>query len=273
MSARRPGVRLVLDRSLSELAYRCWPDGCPRDRTCCVGLVVETSRREVRAIDSLMDELATMLPRLHDGDAFASVFIEDPPGYVIEAGDDGACPFLLRTRRHALCAIHALALRTGRPVASVKPASCRHWPLLLDVARGRVRLTVQPTAMDMGCVAPRGDLPGRPSVREAFSAEIAELCRANSLTPPAPSRLQLPRVRQASAGSSGTPYGSKAGSAVELNREEGHRVAREREACAPPGAGSPSCPPWRTARLRGRGRCPSRRRTACGRRGTTARRR
>jgi hypothetical protein len=178
---------LVLDRSLDELAYRCWPDGCPRGRTCCVGLVVEASRREVRAIDSLMDELSAMLPGLRDGDAYASVFVAEPGGYVIESDDGGGCPFLLRTRRHALCAIHTLALRRDLPVASVKPAACRHWPLLLDVARGRVMLGVQPTARAMGCVAPRRELPDKPSVREAFEAEIAELCRAN--------RLALPAVR------------------------------------------------------------------------------
>jgi hypothetical protein len=185
MKRRAPLTPLVLDRSLDALVYRCWPDGCPRQRTCCIGLVVEASRREVRAIDSLMDELARLLPRLHDGDGFASVFVEDPPGYLIDSGAGGVCPFLLRTRRHALCAIHSLALRTGRPLASVKPAACRHWPLLLDVARGRVRLAVQPTAIAMGCVAPRRELPGQPSVREAFRAEIAELCRANRLVPAA----------------------------------------------------------------------------------------
>jgi hypothetical protein len=177
------GLRLVVDRVLDTLAYRCWPDGCPRGRTCCVGLVVETSRREVRMIDSLMDELSRLLPHLRAGDGYASVFVDDPPGYVIEAADDGACPFLLRTRRHALCAIHHLALRTGRPVAAVKPAACRHWPLLLEAERGRVRLGVQPAARRMGCVAPRRELPGQPTVREAFAAEIAELCRANRLVP------------------------------------------------------------------------------------------
>jgi hypothetical protein len=175
--------RLVVDRALDTLAYRCWPDGCPRDRTCCVGLVVEASRHEVRIIDSLMDELARLLPALRAGSEYASVFVEDPPGYVIEAADDGACPFLLRTRRHALCAIHHLALRTGRSVEAVKPAACRHWPLLLDVDGGTVRLGVQPTARRMGCVAPRRELPGHPSVREAFAAEIGELCRANGLVP------------------------------------------------------------------------------------------
>ena len=174
-------TRLVLDRALDTLAYRCWPDGCPRGRTCCVGLVVEASRHEVRAIDSLMDELARLLPHLRAADGYASVFVEDPPGYVIETADDGTCPFLLRTRRHALCAIHHLALRTGRPVTAVKPAACRHWPLLLEVGRGRVRLTVQPAARRLGCVAPRRELPGQPSVREAFAAEIAELCRDNGL--------------------------------------------------------------------------------------------
>jgi hypothetical protein len=181
---RRLRLPLVLDPSLTELAYRCWPDGCPHDRTCCVGLVVEASRREVRVIDSLMDELAVLLPRLRDGGTYANVFVEEPGGYVIEAGDDGTCPFLRRTSTHAQCAIHALALRSGRSVASVKPAACRHWPLLLDVVRGRPRLTVQPTALRMGCVAPRRALPGKPSVRDAFDAEIAELCRANGLEPP-----------------------------------------------------------------------------------------
>ena len=231
----RRGTPLVLDRSLSDLAYRCWPDGCPRDRTCCVGLIVEVSRREVRTIDALMDELAHRVPDLREHDGFANVFVDDPPGYLIEPRDDGVCPFLVRTRRHALCSIHSLALATGRSLAGVKPAACRHWPLLLDVERGRVTLTVQPAAVRMGCVAPRRELPGQPSVGEAFSAEVAELCRANGL-------------------------------AVELNEEDP-------AACGRRGAGSPSCPPSRTARPRGRGRCPSRRRTACGPRGTTARRR
>ena len=185
----RRRLQLVVDRALDALAYRCWPDGCPRHRTCCVGLVVETSRREVRAIDSLMDELARLLPALRERDGFASVFIDDPPGYVIESRDDGSCPFLLRDRRHALCAIHSLALATRRPVASVKPAACRHWPLRLDVESGperrTVRLTVQETAQAMGCVAPRRELPGHPSVRQAFAAEIAELCRASGLVAPA----------------------------------------------------------------------------------------
>src|SRR5262249_37336791 len=170
-------TRLVLDRALDMLAYRCWPDGCPRGRTCCVGLVVEASRREVRAIDSLMDELCRLLPHLRTGNGYASVFVEDPPGYVIATAERGTCPSLLRTRRHALGAIHPLALRTGRPVTSVKPAACRHWPLLLEVERGRVRLGVQPAAYRMGCVAPRHELPGQPSVRQGFAPEIAELCR------------------------------------------------------------------------------------------------
>jgi hypothetical protein len=184
MMPRRRRLPLVIDRSLTELAYRCWPDGCPRDRTCCVGLVVEASRREVRVIDALMDELAKLLPRLREDGGYASLFVEEPGGYVIDSGEDGVCPFLRRTAAHSLCAIHTLALRTGRAVPAVKPAACRHWPLLLDVVRGRAHLGVQPTALRMGCVAPRRTLPGKPSVRDAFGAEIAELCRANGLEPP-----------------------------------------------------------------------------------------
>ncbi|HEV7735713.1 MAG TPA: hypothetical protein VGR62_26295 [Candidatus Binatia bacterium] len=171
-------MRLVLDRSLSELAYRCWPDGCPRGRTCCVGLSVEVSRKEVRAIDTLMDELAALLPRLREDDGYANVFVEESPGYTIESRDDGSCPFLVRTRKHALCGIHKIALETGRAVPSVKPAACRHWPVTLEASPGGVvRLTVQPAARGIGCVAPVAELPGQPTVLEAFREEIAEIRR------------------------------------------------------------------------------------------------
>ncbi|HJQ84350.1 MAG TPA: hypothetical protein VKA21_09765 [Candidatus Binatia bacterium] len=173
---RRP--RFVLDRSLTELAYRCWPDGCPRGRTCCVGLVVEVSRREVRAIDTLMDELARLRPALRERDGFASVFVDDPPHLVVESDDDGACPFLFRTRGHALCSIHRVALETKRPVAAFKPAACRHWPITLAAEGDRIRVTVEPAARRIGCVAPVAELPGQPTVLAAFQPEIAELCGA-----------------------------------------------------------------------------------------------
>lgn len=166
---------MIVDPLLDRLAYRC-PDGCPADRTCCVGLAVELSRREMRAIDSLMDELARLVPRLREADGFANVFVDDPPSVMIEPRDDrGACPFLFRRGGRSLCSIHHLALRTGRDVPAVKPAACRHWPLVLEPAGRRVRVTVHPSAERIGCVAPRAELPGHPSVRDAFAAELAEL--------------------------------------------------------------------------------------------------
>jgi hypothetical protein len=169
---------LTLDSALSRLAYRCFPNGCPRDRTCCVGLTVEVSRREVRVIDSLMDELARVVPALRRGRAFANVFIDDDDGLQIESRDEaGTCPFLFGRDGRGLCAIHHLALRTGREVAAVKPRACRHWPLVLE-RRGRgLRISIHGSAERMGCVAPLADLPGQPSVREAFAAEIAEIRR------------------------------------------------------------------------------------------------
>jgi hypothetical protein len=171
---RRP--RFILDPSLEKLAYRCWPDGCPRGFTCCVGLTVEVSRREVRAIDSLMDELAKLKPTLREGRKYASVFVDDPPDVLIEADDRGACPFLRQTRQHSLCSIHELALATGRDVPSVKPAACRHWPVALVADGDAIRVTVQPAARRIGCVAPRRELPGQPSVLEAYREEILEMC-------------------------------------------------------------------------------------------------
>lgn len=170
-----PGPRIVLDRSLSTLAYRCWPDGCPRGRTCCMGLILECSGREVRVIDSLMDELASLLPALREGRGYRNVWTDDPPGFVIDHDEEHGCPFLLQKGGRSLCAIHHLAVATGRRVEAVKPAACRHWPLALEPDRGRIRIRVQPAALDIGCVAPRAELPGHPSVREAFADEIAEL--------------------------------------------------------------------------------------------------
>ena len=172
-----PPVRFILDPKLDSYAYRCWPDGCPRDRTCCVGLAVEVSRREVRAIDSMMDELARLVPTLREDGGYASVFVdEEPPDLLIESDDDGACPFLFRTRKHALCSVHTVALETGRSVPDFKPAACRHWPVMLERDGRHVRVTLQPHALKIGCVAPRHELPGHPSVAEAYREEIAEMC-------------------------------------------------------------------------------------------------
>jgi hypothetical protein len=175
---RRRASRVVVDPVLETLAFRCWPNGCPKDRTCCMGLVVEVSKREVRAIDTMMDELARLVPSLREVGGYASVFVDDPPGVTIESLDDGSCPFLFRTQGHALCSIHTTAMISGRAVEDFKPASCRHWPITLVRDGDRVRVTVHEAARRIGCVAPVRQLPGQPTVLEAFEAEIAEICGA-----------------------------------------------------------------------------------------------
>jgi len=97
-----------------------------------------------------------------------------PPAEYI---DRGACPFLFHKQGRALCAIHHVALQTGRPVASVKPSACRHWPLVLEAHGRRLRISIHPDAEAIGCVAPRAQLPGQPSMRQAFAAEIEEIRR------------------------------------------------------------------------------------------------
>jgi hypothetical protein len=174
----RPRPRFLFDDSLWDYAYRCWPNGCPRGRTCCVGLTVEVTRREIRAIDDLMDELVALVPTLEDEDGYVDAFVDDAPTWVIDSGEDGACPFLLRTRRHSLCSIHRLALATGRSVPDVKPAACRHWPLLLRPEGRGIRVLVQPAAERIGCVAPAAELPGQPTVFDAYREELIEICGA-----------------------------------------------------------------------------------------------
>ncbi len=143
-----------------------------------MGLAVAVAAREMRVIDSLMDELARVVPALRSDGAFANVFTDDGDGLQIEPRDEaGTCPFLFARRGRALCAIHDTALRTGRDVAAVKPRACRHWPLVVRPHARGLRISIHPSAREMGCVAPRADLPTQPTVCVAFAAEIAELRR------------------------------------------------------------------------------------------------
>ncbi len=174
--SERALTRVTVDSALARYAYRCHPDGCPRERTCCVGLTVSVSRGEMRVIDSLMDEVGRLVPSLRRGDAYADVFTDGDDGLELEPRDErGTCPFLFRRRDRALCALHAVALGSGRAVAAVKPRACRHWPLIVTARGHTLRIGVHPDAQRIGCVAPRAALPGQPSLRDAFAAEIAEL--------------------------------------------------------------------------------------------------
>lgn len=176
MMAGSRRTTISIDPLLSRLAYRCYPAGCPSGRTCCVGLAVEVSRGEVRKIDSIMDELARLVPGLREGRGFANVFSDEARPVQIEPRDEsGTCPFLFRAGGHALCSIHHTASTTGREVAAYKPRSCRHWPLIVVRHRGRLRLTVHPSAERIGCVAPVAELPGQPTVLQAFAGEIEEI--------------------------------------------------------------------------------------------------
>ena len=130
----------------------------------------------MRVVDSLMDEVARIVPGLRREGAYANVFAEESGEIQIEPRDErGTCPFLFRKQGHALCALHYVALQSGRAVTAIKPRACRHWPLVIEAHDRRLRITVHPSAQMIGCVAPLAALPGQPSIREAFAAEIEEL--------------------------------------------------------------------------------------------------
>jgi hypothetical protein len=178
VAARTEGIRVDVDPILAQLAYRCHANGCPSDRTCCVGLVVSVSRGEMRVIDSLMDEVSRLVPGLRQAGGYANVFADDGGEIEIEPRDErGTCPFLFRARGRALCAIHRVAIDSGREVAAVKPRACRHWPLVVVRHGRRLRISIHSSAQAIGCVAPLTDLPGHPSIRAAFAGEIDELRR------------------------------------------------------------------------------------------------
>jgi len=177
-SKDRAGVDPLLDR----LAYRCTPDGCPAsgpsgpNDCCCVGAAVDVSVAESKRIDSALAGIATLQPRLRDADGLVDVFAREGNGFTIEAADEqGTCPFLFRRNGRRLCAIHSWAIGAGAEVASVKPRACRLWPLIVEYRKGVRTISIHPDALRIGCVAPRAALPGKPTVRAAFAAEIAEL--------------------------------------------------------------------------------------------------
>jgi hypothetical protein len=130
----------------------------------------------MRVIDSLMDEASRLVPTLRQAGGYANVFTEESGQIELEPRDEqGTCPFLFRAHGRALCSIHYVAIQTGRAIAAVKPRACRHWPLVLESVGRRLRITIHPSAQMIGCVGPLSELPGQPSIREAFSCEIAEL--------------------------------------------------------------------------------------------------
>jgi hypothetical protein len=132
----------------------------------------------MRAIDTLMDEVGRLVPSLRQAGGYADVFTEESGGIELEPRDrQGTCPFLFRAHGRALCAIHHVALQTGRAIAAVKPRACRHWPLVIEPRGRHLRISIHPSAQIIGCVAPLAELPGQPSIREAFSSEIDELRR------------------------------------------------------------------------------------------------
>jgi len=174
--------RADVDPLLDRLAYRCSPNGCPAsgpsgaNDCCCVGAAVEVSRAESRRIDAALAGIATYQPRLRDADGLVDVFAPEGHGFTIEPADEqGTCPFLFRRNGRRLCAIHSWAIGSGAEVASVKPRACRLWPLIVEPWKGVRIITIHPDALRIGCVAPRAELPGHPTVRAAFAAEIAEL--------------------------------------------------------------------------------------------------
>lgn len=129
-----------------------------------------------------MDEVAVLVPALRaEEGGYENVFVDDPPDMIIEAHEDGSCPFLRRTKKNSLCSIHTVALKTGRDVPSVKPGACRHWPVTLEQDGGDIRVGLQPTAEKIGCVAPVAELPGHPTVLEAYREEIEEICGSEVL--------------------------------------------------------------------------------------------
>jgi hypothetical protein len=133
----------------------------------------------MRVIDSLMDELSRVVPALRQADGgYANVFSQESGAIEIDPRDErGTCPFLFRAQGRALCSIHHVAVQNGRAVAVVKPRACRHWPLVLESRGRRLRVSAHPDAQTIGCVAPLAELPGQPSIRQAFAGEIEELRR------------------------------------------------------------------------------------------------
>ncbi len=171
--------------ALLELEHRCDPALCGDSPCCGAGYEVCLGEDELPAVVGAMALARRYARRLHTREG-ENPFEELLPGlYRLDVAEDGRCLFAyVAGGGELLCSLHTAALANELEVSSVKPRSCRLWPLAssgstpgyLGVDPGayrfpcnRRRKTHQKT-LDPGVAAIMGDVFGA-----EFRCEVEKL--------------------------------------------------------------------------------------------------
>jgi len=124
---------LIFDIDNLDSYYSC--DGCKKrapEAYCCAGYDVELTRRDLEAIEAVIDDVLEAFPKLARkikkdgfwdyGDEFERVVRRD---------DNDDCIFILP--KGMGCILHAWAIDTGRDPIDVKPYICSLYPVVVIV--------------------------------------------------------------------------------------------------------------------------------------------
>lgn len=160
--------------ALTALSHRCDPALCAAGPSCCTEYDVWLRSEEAEAIVGILPAAARFRPDLILGDGPANPFEElGPETFALDEDDDGQCALAYRDARgHRLCAVHSAALALGVDVRTVKPQTCRLWPLTLTGAAPAV-VSVQDDAFEFPCNAHRD--PAQDGLDEGVQGILREV--------------------------------------------------------------------------------------------------
>jgi len=130
--ARRKKTLSVDLASLRSVKHRC--GGCATDeRCCCSSYEVCVTAAEMRRIIEVLPEAARLCPHLKRGDGYDNVFEYVEPGlYALDTTEDGLCLLAYVSDQKIRCSLHAVGIKLGHSLETVKPKACLLWPMSLS---------------------------------------------------------------------------------------------------------------------------------------------
>lgn len=174
---RKPRNTVDIDiAALRSIEHDC--DCCASGESCCCSAYeVCVTVAEMRRIIRIMPAAAKLCSHLGMSDGYDNVFEYVEPGlYAIDTTEDGLCLFAYAVRRKTQCALHAVGVASGIPLAQVKPKSCLLWPLTFS--EGAEALSLTDDALLFHCNRPKKKGPRSisPSFTEAIEHVYGEGC-------------------------------------------------------------------------------------------------
>ncbi len=150
----KPKMKLGVDRTaICKIDHACVGQSDVSE-SCCARYDVTVTTAEMNRIFNALPEAAKLCPHLKTEGGYDNVFEDSEKGlHSIETDEDGLCAFAFREDGLIRCALHAVEIRNGWPLGTVKPAVCILWPLTFS-EKGDC-LTLHDDALGCACSSPR----------------------------------------------------------------------------------------------------------------------